>query len=923
MDDYLDSTDHISYQYSNLIQPHVLFFNLDRKRRVILNVSTNVDNWLGLKATEVIGVVLSDDHFPGISEVLQEMEQQVENDAQIYSVKGRDGQAILCRIVSTSSRWAIELERESHPCDVKVETHQLDRLLLDEIRTFRSDDSVAELVKTTTQKLRELLGFERGMCYKFDEENNGEVIAESTASPEIANYLWLRFPARDIPRTAREMLLASPIRTTLDQRLDCCALFPSHESESQEYIDLTRVRGRGAAGSCREFYLNMNIRSTLVLPLIVENRLWGLLSFHDEYVKRVSPRLDEHLQSIANCLSTSIEKKLRVLREHARTKGAQVVSELSEVNSTSDEWLSYIQSRTNDLKEIVSCDGFLLRLAGEILTAGKVPDALERQGFTNEVWKISQGKTLSTNCLVELSPDLQKYLPTAAGAIAIPLSANHSDIAIWIRADQKQTILWAGDPLSNIVSNATGSKRLCVRESFEIWSHETENKCIPWSEQEHCIATSAALQLGLLTLSWHATLASQAKSQFLSCMSHEIRTPMTAILGYANLLKDQNPSATEANQSRDFVDIIERNGQHLLSIIDDILNLAKIEAGKLSVEQIPISTIDLLADVVALTKVQADTKHLGFSVELETPIPQTIYSDAVRLRQILVNLLGNAIKFTETGKVTVRVGYDSSTRQISFDVTDTGIGLTELQIGRLFNAFTQADSSTTRRFGGTGLGLRISKNLAQLLGGEITVRSEPGVGSTFRVSAASGSLDQVDWIHHIDNSSLIGASRDAKSKSKTQASASLIRLNGMRIMLLEDGEDNQRLLSHILRKAGAEVSIFSNGKLGIESVTIGGQLDGPLRSPFPFDIILTDMQMPELDGYATSQLLRQKGCNHPIIALTAFAMQGNDDDCKRAGCDDYLSKPLKREELLEKCAKWRPITQGVQPTEAGIPTVNG
>lgn len=908
-DDYLDSTDHIAYQYSNLIQPHVLFLYVERKKRAILNVSTNVGNWLGVKVAEVIGRVLNDDLFPGISGVLQDMENREENSAQIYSqrVTDRAGQAILCRVVATSTRWIVELEMEGHPCDVEVETSQLERLLLDEIRTFNCDLSVPELVNTTTQKLREILGFERGMCYKFDDENNGEVIAESTAEPENQKYLWLRFPARDIPQTAREMLHASPIRTTLDQRLECHQIFPSYDRQTRDYIDLTHVRARGAAGSCREYYLNMNIRSTFVLPLVVENRLWGLLSFHDENVKRVSPRFDEHLQSIAKCLSNSIERNLRALREQARKKGSQVVAELSEVDSTSDHWLSYIQSRANDLKGLISCNGFILRLAGEVLSAGNVPDVLDRQHFTETVWNLSQGKSLNTNCLVEICPDLGKYLPIAAGVIAIPLSANQSDIAIWIRSDQKQTIRWAGDPMSNIESDSTGEKRLCVRESFEVWSRVTENKSLPWTEKEHCVASSAAIQLGLLSLSWHATQASKAKSQFLSCMSHEIRTPMTAILGYANLLREQHGSAHEINPNRDFVDIIERNGQHLLSVIDDILNLAKIEAGKLTVERIPISIVDLIADVVALINFPTDVKNLSFAIELGTPIPQTIYSDAVRLRQILVNLLGNAFKFTEEGNVTLRVGYDASTRQIYFDVIDTGVGLTELQIARLFNAFTQADSSTTRRFGGTGLGLRISKNLAQLLGGDITVRSELGVGSSFRVYVASGCSEDVEFLCRIDSCNLMGANRDLKTSSQTQSVARLPSLNGMRIMLLEDGVDNQRLLSHILRKAGAKVSVFDNGKLGVESVTTSGQLDGPLQTPFPFDIVLTDMQMPELDGYGTTQLLRQKGCNRPIIALTAFAMQGNDEECRRAGCNDYLSKPLKREELLEMCVKWRQI----------------
>lgn len=906
-DDYLDSTDHIAYQYSNLIQSHVLFCNVDRQNWEILNVSENAGDWLGISVDDVIGKALTDDLFPGIADVFQKMKSYVALAAQVFSqcVTDREGNPLLCRVSATTTSWLVELELELHVCDVNVEAKQLERLLLEGIESLRCDAPVQEIVANATQKLRTLLGYQRGMCYRFDEENNGEVIAESIASSDDTRYLGLRFPARDIPRTARGMLLASPLRSTLDQRADCHSIFPSRDPRSDEYVDLTHVRGRGAAGSCREYYLNLNIRSTLVLPLIVEDRLWGMLSFHDHQVRRFSAKWDEHLQSFAKCVAISIERRLQTKRDRARKKGLQVVASLSEVDPNSEQWLRYIESHAEDLKGVVPCGGFILRLAGEVLAAGKIPLASDVPHFTDKVCELTQGKPLNTNCLTHLSQDLVKYKEVAAGVIAIPLSASHNDIAIWLRPDQTQKTRWAGDPRGSIDIDLAGSKRLCVRESFEVWSRITENKCLPWNEQEFCSATSAAMQIGLLSLSWHASQANQAKSQFLSCMSHEIRTPMTAILGYSNLLKEQQRTAIQTSQTRDFIDVIERNGMHLLSVIDDILNLAKIEAGKLTVETLSILVPEFLADVVALIKVQSEAKGLDFILELETPIPKNIQSDPVRLRQILLNLLSNAFKFTEQGKVILRVGYDSDSKQIHFSVIDTGIGLTQSQVSRLFNAFTQADSSTTRRFGGSGLGLKISKNLARLLGGDIAVASELGIGSCFRVSVASGCTDSVDLIHQIDNRGSIAKSRTSSGNSEARKRPP--SLAGLRIILLEDGEDNQRLLQYILSKAGAEVTVFANGKLGIESLTVDGQLDSPLRTPFPFDMVLTDMQMPELDGYSTTRLLRQKGCNLPVIALTAFAMQGNDSDCIRAGCSDYLSKPLNREGLLEMCAKWSPV----------------
>ncbi len=777
-EDYLDSTDHIAYQYSNLIQPHVLFLNVNRYQRVILNVSTNVESWLGVSAADLVGRELTDDLFSGITGLLDSLDRGTVRGSEVVvqSIAARGGIPLLCRVATTPTRWMIEFEPEDHVGNINVGCEQLEQLLLDEVQSLSMSASVQEIVEHATNNLRNLLGYERGMCYRFDEENNGEVIAESTSSDRVTKYVGLRFPARDVPRTAREMLVACPLRTTMDQQLECCQIFPSRDPESKAYLDLTPVRGRGAAGSCREFYLNMNIRSTLVLPLIVNNRLWGLLSFHDHEVKRVSPKLDKHLQSIAKCVSISIERSLQALHEQARKQGQQVIATLTEVDSTSNQWLRYIQSRTEDLKNLVDCGGFLLRLSGEVLVAGTVPDASVRSKFIDSVWSLIKGETLKTNCLVRESQELGHYTDVAAGAIAVPLSTDFEDIAIWIRPEQKQTLHWAGDPLANIAAESSGRKRLNLRDSFDVWTRITQNKCFPWADEELSIAASASRQLGLLVLSWRAAQASHVKTQFLSCMSHEIRTPMTAILGYVNLLKEQGQASNDSCQAADYIDVIERNSHHLLCLIDDILNLAKIEAGKLTVELLPVPIADLLADVVSLIKVQAEIKMLAFGIEFETPIPKFIHSDPVRLRQILLNLLGNAFKFTEKGRITLKVGFDSSTRQIYFEVVDTGIGLTEAQISRLFNAFSQADASTTRRFGGSGLGLQISKNLAQLLGGSITVRSAPGKGSCFRVTLASGCTEVFELIHELESTRPVGVDVQVVSQPQSGKTMPSLRI---------------------------------------------------------------------------------------------------------------------------------------------------
>ncbi len=387
-----------------------------------------------------------------------------------------------------------------------------------------------------------------------------------------------------------------------------------------------------------------------------------------------------------------------------------------------------------------------------------------------------------------------------------------------------------------------------------------------------------------------ADSANRAKSEFLANMSHEIRTPMTAIIGFADVLLQEAGLEKAPPQRRAALAAIRRNGDHLLSLINDILDLSKIEAGKLVVERIELSPMELVADVMSFMQVRAVEKELKLRVEWETAVPQRIVSDPIRLRQILINLLGNAVKFTpEGGSVTLAIALLDAPNQephMRFAVRDTGIGMTQEQMEKLFRPFTQADTSTTRRFGGTGLGLTISKRLAEMLGGSIGVESEPNVGTTFTVTVATGPIDGVRRVHPGKLEDEVRATKRRAPMVQPDA------FRDLRVLLVEDGPDNQRLISFVLKKHGARVDVAENGRKAVELLSQDGTLDGPLVDPVPYDLILMDMQMPEMDGYAATRCLRDKGCSQPIIALTAHAMTGEREKCIGAGCNDYLTKPV-------------------------------
>ncbi|HSV16451.1 MAG TPA: ATP-binding protein, partial [Tepidisphaeraceae bacterium] len=369
-----------------------------------------------------------------------------------------------------------------------------------------------------------------------------------------------------------------------------------------------------------------------------------------------------------------------------------------------------------------------------------------------------------------------------------------------------------------------------------------------------------------------------AKTNFLANMSHEIRTPMTAILGYADLmLAPQQTMSDRVN----CLHVIRRNAKHLMELINDILDVSKIEADKMTVESIECDVARVIVDVSSMLRPKAMAKRLSLAVHFAGEIPRMIRTDPLRLKQILMNLVGNAIKFTENGEINVTISAQRSDHGgvLRVDIKDTGIGMSSAQMQRLFKPFQQADNSMSRKYGGTGLGLVISKRLAKLMGGDVTVTSTPGHGSMFTVTVDTGSLDGVEWASGLTESML--------QPVTAAEAADEINLRG-RILLAEDGYDNQQLISLHLTNAGADVVIAENGKIAVEKVRTE-----------QFDVVLMDMQMPELDGYGATSELRRRGFMLPIIALTAHAMTGDRTRCLDAGCTDYLTKPVDAELLLK------------------------
>ncbi|MEN6449499.1 MAG: ATP-binding protein, partial [Thermoguttaceae bacterium] len=395
--------------------------------------------------------------------------------------------------------------------------------------------------------------------------------------------------------------------------------------------------------------------------------------------------------------------------------------------------------------------------------------------------------------------------------------------------------------------------------------------------------------------------ANEAKSRFLANMSHEIRTPMTAILGYTDLLAE--PGVGETNRNN-FLAIVRRNGEHLLALINDILDLSKIEAGKLSVQPRRCNLMRLVADVTALVRPRAEQRGLELTVECQGELPETIVTDDARLRQALVNLVGNAVKFTELGGVRLAIAFLPQWRgqrpAIQFEVIDTGIGIRPEVLSQLFQPFVQGDSSVSRKFGGTGLGLAISRHIVEMLGGELTATSAWGRGSTFTLRLPAGDLRGV---------AMVPTPSDRSEEAARSEQVPAAPLAGVRILLAEDGYDNRELIRIMLQAAGAAVETVENGQ---EAVA--------WAEAERFDVVLMDMNMPVLDGYEATRILREHGYGRPILALTASALANDIDRCLHAGCDEHLTKPINRAKLIERVSVHAgKIPANVEPRQSPRP----
>lgn len=735
------------------IQPHGVLLVLQEPDLKILQVSENIEQFFGIPARTVVGKSL---HrlFPRlqvqqIAELLQQDDLDLCNPFELKL----QSQTFRGNLSRTDQALIIELEPQQSA--KKLHSIQFYHRLQSTILNLRGATSLNDLVQRLAQRVKALTGFDRVMIYRFAADDHGVVIAEEKES-HLESYLGLHFPAIDIPTPARKLFLRNWVRQIPDVHYTPVRLIPTETFPEAEPLDLSECVLRGVSPYHIEYLQNMGVAGSLTVSLIDDQRLWGLIACHHYSSKQVDYETRKTYEFLGQFASIEIVHQQERELSGYQTQVNMIQDKLQQAFLREPSFIQQVLTRnSSSLLHLVHAEGVAIALDGQISLMGQTPPLEAVQALLGWLAKLNQPEFYLTDCLVRPYPSARTFKDTASGILAISIVLHQKSYHIvWFRPEQIQTVHWAGNPQDAVTIDELGNLHLCPHKSFELWKETVQETSLPWqvTEVEAARMMRNTLMLAVLEFSQialeqaaeRAAIANHAKSQFLAKMSHELRTPLNAILGFAQVM---NHSPNIPAEFQEPVSIINRSGEHLLALINDVLEMSRIESGQLVLVERHFSLHRLLQSLQDMFALKAAQKGLTLLFEEDPDVPRYVCSDEAKLRQILVNLISNAIKFTTQGGVLIRVS--AATPQptergctcypnamlpchplnLSFMVKDTGCGIDHRDWDAIFEAFTQTERG--RHAEGTGLGLCISRQFARLMGGDITVQSTVDQGSTF------------------------------------------------------------------------------------------------------------------------------------------------------------------------------------------------